>query len=67
MNSSLAQFFTCLSASEDLWELEAANRIAREARGELLESRIRAIDPAALVDKEGPWAALVEEVRAGVV
>jgi hypothetical protein len=66
-NSSLECFLTCFEAAERLWELETANQIAWEARGEFLELEIRRIDPVVLADKENIWSCLVEELRAGVV
>lgn len=66
-NTSLAQFLACFAASERVWQMEEANQIEWEARGEVLEQEIRRIDPAVFEDENNIWAFLVEELRNGVV
>lgn len=66
-STSVAQFLDCVAASERLWVMERGGQIAREDRGDFLESEIRRIDPVVLADHNNPWSVLVEELRAGAV
>ena len=67
VNHSISMFIQCWEASERIWQAESENRVDAAARGEILEQRIKAIDPEILADPEGGWSVMVEELKAGVI